>query len=82
VGASGLALVNSGWTGTVTITVGADDVVVTPVARTSAAEVVAKVLSKCTELHGGTWSASVTSAGVISITSTLTFTPSHHLSEK
>jgi len=67
---SGLALVDAGWTGSVTVTIGAVVATLTPTGRWSVAAAWAYVLQEATRLHGGTWSGYVDSADKLFISGT------------
>ena len=66
---SGLALVDAGWTGAVTVTIGAVVAAVQPQGRMSAAGVWMYLLQECRRIHGGTWAGYVDSADKLYITS-------------
>jgi hypothetical protein len=67
---SGLALVDAGWTGVVTVTIGAVVATVQPQGRMSAAAVWAYLLQESTRLHGGSWSGYVDSSDKLYIAGT------------
>jgi len=74
---SGFAKVQAGWTGTLTATVGAASVAVTPASMRdgyeSAASVVLRLVRDCTEQLGGTWAAYPNANGTITVESSLSF---------
>lgn len=70
---SGLAQVTSGWSGTLTTTVGAVTATLSPPLRTSAAEVARELARLSQRTHGGTWQAWVTSAGKLVVEASLAF---------
>ena len=70
---SALAEVTSGWTGAVTITVGATVATYTPSGRSSAFEVLRGIGREAVRVHGVTVGGWATSAGVLAIRSTVVF---------
>jgi len=74
---AGFAKVHGGWTGTIKTTISSTHAVVTPSSlnkgRESAASVMAALIKKSEDTHGGTWSVDVDTAGKITIRSTLSF---------
>jgi len=74
---AGFAKVQAGWTGTITITVGSDNVQIDPSSmgngRESAASVVLQAVQQAEEELSGTWNAYATTSGAITIDSTVGF---------
>ena len=74
---AGFAKVHGGWTGTIKTTISSTHAVVTPSSlhkgRESAASVMAALVKKSEDTHGGTWSVDVDTAGKITIRSSLSF---------
>jgi len=69
---SALARVTDGWDGTVTITVGDSSHIWTPDARTSVVEVLDEI-ARVGARRGGTWSWSIDTAGIVTLTASVPF---------
>lgn len=69
---SALARVTGGWDGTVSVTVGDSSHIWTPEARTSVVEVLDGIV-RAGARRGGTWSWSVDTAGIVTITASVAF---------
>lgn len=70
---SALAEVVSGWTGAVSVTVGATTATYTPSGRTSAFEVLRGIGREAVRVHGGTVGGWATSAGVLQVQASMLF---------
>lgn len=71
---SGLAIVRSGWTGSISVTVGASTVTHTPTDPTSAAEVMVRLAQRASRAFGAAWEAFPTEAGVLTLSASAAFT--------
>ncbi len=77
----GFAKVSSGWTGVVSVTIGAAVATVTPDVD-SPASVWLALLKECRLVHGGVWNGWVDTSGILTIQHSVSFTLASSLSTK
>lgn len=70
---SGLHEVLTGWTGTITITVGAVDAITTPRQRESAVSLMLRAFARATQIHGTGWTIEDDGSGAWDLSFTSTF---------